>query len=52
VDRKCGKHANLCQFEVHLSDDNEVLAQVTDSLPGGVISEVMPFISVVLNLNV
>jgi len=44
--------ANLCQFEVHLSDDNELLAQVTDSLPGGVISEVMPFILVVLNLNV
>ena len=43
---------NLCQFEIHLPYEYEVLAQIADSLPGNVISEVMPFVSVVLNLNV
>ena len=43
---------NLFQIEFHLPDDFEVLARVTDSLPRGVISEVMPFISLVLNINV
>ena len=42
----------MCQFEVHLPCDYEVLAEITDSLPGNAISEVMPFVSVVLNLNV
>ena len=42
----------LCQVEVYLPDDFEILARVADSLPGGVISEVMPFVSLVLNINV
>ncbi|KIM55522.1 hypothetical protein SCLCIDRAFT_134483, partial [Scleroderma citrinum Foug A] len=39
-------------FRVHLSADYEDLARIVESLPGNIGSQVMPFASLVMNLNV
>ena len=40
------------KLQVHLPDDYEALLRIADSLPEHVMSPVMPFVSLVVNINV
>ena len=40
------------QFQVHLPADYEAVAQVAECLPGNKVSHFMPFVSLVVNINV
>ena len=42
----------LYQFQIYLPTDYNLLAKVVECLPGNTVSEVMPFISLVVNINV
>src|SRR5437899_1452382 len=41
----------LRQFQIHLPAEYKVLAEVAESLPGKATSQVMPFVSLVVNIN-
>ena len=40
------------QFQIYLPTDYNLLAKVVECLPGNTVSEVMPFVSLVVNINV
>lgn len=39
-------------MQFHLPDDYAILAHIAESLPGNAMSPVMPFVSLVVNINV
>ena len=39
-------------MQLHLPDDYAILAHIAESLPGNAMSPVMPFVSLVVNINV
>ena len=61
MDQKCGnplfpleKTTRIIshKLQVHLPDDYEALLRIADSLPEHMMSPVMPFVSLVVNINV